>query len=922
MSTPLTIHVLADTDLFAQVLNAVATFMKQNSFLSLLRLTALIGLIMVAAGYLKRHDPTTFVKWFVAYVLVINLVLLPKTTILMNELSDQNSRIVDGVPTVFAATASLITSVGAGLAREWDSLLSLPDDLKYTKTGVLFGSRLITAAHEFRVKDPQLKEEMNHFFRSCVVGNMRLNHKYSMGDLANTEDLWSIFSKQPSPLRMMDVNGKRITCKEAIPLLKNKLDQEIAKTYNFFGIKLFGKPKDSSYESLFTNFFNNAAPYYKSLTETSSNIFLQSMVINALRDGISNYQAYTGSTGAVINNQYSKSQLQHRWAWTTAGVEATWFLPLLHTILSLILMGILPLIVVLATLPNGTRIIYSYVQIFVSLQMWPPIYAILNSAMTLHGSNHTADLGGFAMVNIERIDEFHADLTAISGYIMGLIPFLAKGIVSSISETFGSLATTISTSLQGTTLSTAGEAAGGTFSLGQGSYYNISANNLAANKHDSNYTNMHGMSTEQSPSGVTKTTTGSGATVYDVTPGMTRGAVGVHYVKALSSNLHRAFEETQQATTTEGQAVQTATSNLAHEAIQFSTLDGKDLRLGEGISETESGQMQKAVGNMVNIASEVGKRMGIGTYKALAGMLGAYANFQGTVDTDKAIWGKVAKWTAGTSFAATIGGKADGSFTWTSRNNSGIDSTEGAKQAQDFHDSFNFVQNFLKNHHFDEAHSQGANLASHMGADLRKTEQATNNFEAAKSRGERIQSAINYVESDGDNINADLSQSFVKFVSDKVGGKEMDRLFRSPGDAQAIQKLQSLGNDFLHDKREALIAAQDKHQGKVDGFYQQGVQEVGQKSANLLNNYQQNKANITSEGQKHDVGLSQEQVDQFKQKVGDNLNILQQSTTTAAHKIHGEYEAKVSETNTKLKKDKAKVSKKVELPSFNNKDKV
>ena len=47
------IHVLAGGDLFQHVLNAMASFMKQDSFLGLLRITALAGIIMATAAYLK-----------------------------------------------------------------------------------------------------------------------------------------------------------------------------------------------------------------------------------------------------------------------------------------------------------------------------------------------------------------------------------------------------------------------------------------------------------------------------------------------------------------------------------------------------------------------------------------------------------------------------------------------------------------------------------------------------------------------------------------------------------------------------------------------------------------------------------------------------------------------------------------------------
>jgi conjugal transfer mating pair stabilization protein TraG len=59
-----TIHVLACGELFAEVLNAITAFMKQDSVTGLLRITAFAGIVMATVGYLKTRDPMAFGKWF------------------------------------------------------------------------------------------------------------------------------------------------------------------------------------------------------------------------------------------------------------------------------------------------------------------------------------------------------------------------------------------------------------------------------------------------------------------------------------------------------------------------------------------------------------------------------------------------------------------------------------------------------------------------------------------------------------------------------------------------------------------------------------------------------------------------------------------------------------------------------------------
>ena len=186
----MTIHVLACGELLQQVLNAMAAFMKQDGFFGLLRLTALMGIIMATIAYLKRHDPLDFAKWLLGYVLICAVVLTPTTTVAIEDIAAQKTKLVDNVPVVFALCAKLITSIGFGLAQSYDALLSMPDDLRYTETGSLFGSKMIQAAREFKVIAPELKMELDGYLRNCVVGDIRLNHKYSVGDLAASTNIW------------------------------------------------------------------------------------------------------------------------------------------------------------------------------------------------------------------------------------------------------------------------------------------------------------------------------------------------------------------------------------------------------------------------------------------------------------------------------------------------------------------------------------------------------------------------------------------------------------------------------------------------------------------------------------------------------------------------------------------------------------
>jgi len=45
----------------------------------------------VSAGFLKSRDPTVFAKWFLGYVLCTNILLLPKTNVLIEDISTEGA---------------------------------------------------------------------------------------------------------------------------------------------------------------------------------------------------------------------------------------------------------------------------------------------------------------------------------------------------------------------------------------------------------------------------------------------------------------------------------------------------------------------------------------------------------------------------------------------------------------------------------------------------------------------------------------------------------------------------------------------------------------------------------------------------------------------------------------------------------------
>jgi conjugal transfer mating pair stabilization protein TraG len=908
MSNQITIHVLSFGEYFKYILDAVAAFTNPEHktfavFMGFLKMTALVGIIMASVGFIKQRDPMIYAKWVMAYVLVFQLLILPKTEVFIYDTSKQGGYEVANVPVVFAVTASLVTSMGAGLAEMFDELFSLPSDLKYTKTGALFGSKLVQAARDFRIIDPDLKQEMDDYFKNCVVGDIRMNDKYSLRELKQSSNIWDLISKQASPLRMTRVNKNIVTCQTAASpkgafSLKAKLDKEIHNAYDFFGINLFGKTctQDKAsggcknhYEKMFETHLNSAFNYYQTMTDSSADIFMQTMMMNAMDDGMKNYQAFTDSTAGIVNNQFSKSQAQHRWGWAIMGEKALWLLPEMHAVLTMLLFGMFPIVLVMSTTPGGERTFKGYLQFFLQLQFWPVLFAMMNYIQTGVGGASTSGHGAISMVNIDKIDELHHDISGIAGYMMCMIPFLAKGMVSSLNEAFSHLSTSMMSHIQGSSMATASEAANASFSLGQTNFHNTSGNNFSANKHDSNWTNMHGMRTEQMPTGVLKTQTASGDTVFDTSPGMTKGPVGVNMSKGLHGSMNQALDDSRQATENESHNYQSSLSNFAHKAMQFSQLDGHDMRLGNGVSETDSGQFNRAISTMSHIASEVAERTGVSKEEAFTRMTSGGVHADLGASSGRGPVGKFLGSVVGVNGGAGLSFKADRSSTSGDRSNDGVDSSTSSREAQDFNDAYSFVKSFTANHHFDDTSTTGASLSNQMGADLRQAETASHNMDASMSRSARISNAASYVENEGANVTENMDQAFPSYVASRVGESQRDELFSHPGDVRSVEKLGSLGQDFIHQKRESLIEEYGNQQGErhVDAVYQQGKEHVASHASGIKDSFDNEHQKLSQYAS--GLGVNQADANAFQQRAHDEIQgkaVQTQEKGVAMHKAH------------------------------------
>lgn len=308
-----TIYTIAGGAWFQDTLNGVASFLDSRAGDALIAMATAVSVIVGAATYIRTRNIMDLVKWAGFYVLVIAVLIGDKRSVQIIDLSEP-ARIyqVDNVPAGLAAPASMITRIGAGMAQTYDTIFARPDALTYSKTGMLFGAQLAAGSSDFRFSEPEIQRMFSDYVHNCVVGDIMLNNKYTIGELMNADDPYALIFSRPSPLRgLYDKNRNFLTCEQAATRINTDSGdisgantspflQQILNTLHGFTDQVFGQTNGAQ-SALFTEMLGDSYNYFHRTSLTSTEIIRKNVIMNGLRSGLESFSALSGDTAGLVN---------------------------------------------------------------------------------------------------------------------------------------------------------------------------------------------------------------------------------------------------------------------------------------------------------------------------------------------------------------------------------------------------------------------------------------------------------------------------------------------------------------------------------------------------------------------------------------------------------------------------------------------
>jgi conjugal transfer mating pair stabilization protein TraG len=847
-------------------LNAIAAFMQTRTWHTLFRMGMLLSVLVLALRWVKYHNILDTLWWAFGVVIIGVLTGSTASVQVVDTSQPANVYVVDNVPVGLVIPVSL-TAIGHALSVGYDTVFSLPDSLAYSKTGMLFGASLVVKSTDFLSQNPAITGLFQDYVQNCVIGDIMLNHKYSLDDLMHSPDPYTIVFSRPSPLRgVFNDNNQFQTCAEAAVTLKNALalDSESGgKTWSYFVRRIFGGRPDAGV--LFSQMLGDSYNYFYASGQNASQIIRQNVTMNALREGIMGYAARNGDTSSLLNIASTSAMEKQRLAQATVGQTALRSLPVMQTVITGMLVGLFPMLIVIGALPGvTTEVLKMYVMLFVWLQTWPLVFAILNHAMNFRMAHFGTAV---TLSNLSTVQENYADISSLAGYLCitivtltgAMLPMLARGVDSAVSAWSGSTSSTATSS-------------GVSSADANYTYNNMQSDNVNGFHWNTNSTTAMGQITEQLGNGASVTQTRDGSMVVDSRGGISSLPVSINVAHQTASAQQQMAREAQSEAETASQGYSRNLSSGWSQLSQLGTQRGSSDTLTSGTDSTTSSDVSRGAAMMLNATHALAQSEHISESEAnqalfeqsQRGSTGLGGSVRAKVDTSKTLWGKPGEWMTGASFAGEASAKAD--YAWGRTHSNGISDRDSrstdnrddhsAQALKDYREGLSLVTSHREtesgSHSDNNARSRLDQLASTFSAAKSQFAQ----FATSQTRSHEYAEMASRTESLSGESRENLDQQFANFVQQ-----------HSP--QNALQILSDTASPEVATERNALVKAfvQSQVEPQMNGAYEAGRASIGETmgtvsgpggAGDVARDHQQHQATIEARtdaaGIRQDVG--------------------------------------------------------------------
>jgi len=795
ISTTFPVYVYGNGDFYRELFNSIVLALGDKGYKQLIIFVMVLSATWAMIRFSAQRSAKPLIFWIVSMYVALNVFLFPESVEVFDLINDGKAYTIDNVPFGFAVVASYVSRLGAGLTQIMEKNFSTPDDLKYGSTGMVMASRIAMLSTQFQVTNPNFRQSLQSFTQQCVFYDLLLN-KYSLDELASRGDIWQFISSRASPARSFMYTSLQgasdiETCQAGAAKLSNDWKTELKDASFLYGSRIF--PEAANPQNQLLNLLPQAYSYLslQKIAGDATTLMQQNMMMNVFGNSLEHMSTSTNAPAALEAYALAKAQMQKRLTNQTVGEMAAYWLPIMRNVLLGAMYGSFIFIFLALFFSFGTRIFQTYVVSLFWLQLWAPIYAILNLFLDFYAQIASSKAlllangqASFSLSNQMGLAQVNSDVAGLAGYLSLSTPLLAWGIIKGMGAVFSQAAQYIAGVTQGAASSASGEASSGNLSLGNVSYQNSSAFNTSANHFDTNAKTFSGMVTNQMAGGSTLSIAPDGTAIMNNQSAISNLGSHINIAESLRASYMKQADNAETASFNQAKAYAQSTSEAMRSMYELSGNKGFSTSSGEGWSYSDNASVAQAMNNVNRLTHQFAEDHKMSYGEAASVLTDAYANGSAGIDVKNSLIGR----------ATGIGAGANLGFRHSADHRDSTNSDTAYAQAQNYVQDTSFAQNAdtvlraAHDHSLRSSNEQGQRLIDNMGTAYDKAQTARSEAVSSYNSAQSYREMASYAEDNAVTINTNGGQVLMqRLQAQGMTPTQIENLMtQHPEQAQAV----------------------------------------------------------------------------------------------------------------------------------------
>lgn len=451
--------------------------------------TGMVACLLIGA---VKGEGRSVISYFACAVLFWFVAIVPKATVVIEDVRSQTVYNVDNVPLSMAFFASASSRIGHWLTQAYETAFIPADVAKYSSFGAVYPQRVMEVLQRTGPVTVQGRETLQAVLKNCVLPEVVLDGRKADEAMASS-DLWTLIKSDgwvnPARLAVMP-DGSVLKCPAAVAELEQVLvNVEIPALKRWVHVKL--DPQAVNPSMSIAASITQTESLLLGISRSAESSLKHSLMLTALPKVMSGH-AVTVAGPAAMASTLARAQgnLAGEINYRTMAKMAEDALPKIRNALEFVVIAMFPVVALIALVSGSgmAGVVRSYVTLLLTVQLWPALSSVVNYLVIAHDLHPftllAQNFGGSSLQAATLIRETGASSQAIAGALLCAVPVISYALVRAGDMAVGQLVGGLTQPAQSAATSQGAAIAAGNISQGNVSVSNVSSNNVSSNKAD------------------------------------------------------------------------------------------------------------------------------------------------------------------------------------------------------------------------------------------------------------------------------------------------------------------------------------------------------------------------------------------------------------------------------------------------------